>query len=75
MHLIDDWKVSSAVTFYSPTISNNNMLEARMCETGWTLSQLPKSSNNNNQSNRSNQSGHSLLTSSSTPSEELGVFG
>lgn len=60
MHLIDEWKISNAVIFYFPTISNN-MLDTRMCETAWTLSQLMKSSNNNNHSNRSNRSSHSLL--------------
>jgi hypothetical protein len=60
MHFIDDWKRSNAVTFYFPTISNN-MLDARMCETGWALTQLLKSINHNNYSNRINRSSHSLL--------------
>ena len=63
MHLIDEWKISNAVIFYFPTVSNNNMLDARMCETGWTLSQLMKSNNHNNHSNRSSRSSHSLLHS------------
>ena len=58
---LDKWKIYNAVTFYFPTFSNKNMLDARMCESRWTLSQLMKHSNHKNRSNGSNRSSHSLL--------------